>query len=245
MSVTHCAQPQVLALTTAQMTRVDQIMTEDLGVTLLQMMELAGRGLAALARTRFLGGDPRGRRVVVLAGSGGNGGGGLAAARRLHGWCATVEVWLTRDPDHLTAAAAHQLRILRALGLPIHAPEEDSSLGPTDLVLNALVGYSLDGPPIGRIAALIRAANACAAPILSLDLPSGLEATSGTVFDPYIRADATLALALPKTGLWTPGAHGVIGELYLADIGVPQEVYARLGLHVGPIFAREEIVRLG
>ncbi len=245
MSVTHCAQPQVLALTAAQMTRVDRIMRENLGIALLQMMELAGRGLAALARTRFLGGDPRGRRVVVLAGSGGNGGGGLAAARRLHGWCATVEVWLTRDPDHLTAAAAHQLRILRALGLPIHAPEEDPALGPADLVLDALVGYSLDGPSTGRVAALIQAVNAHAAPVLSLDLPSGLEATSGTVFDPYIRADATLALALPKTGLWAPGARGVSGELYLADIGVPEEVYARLGLHVGPIFAREEIVRVG
>ncbi len=86
--------------------------------------------------------------------------------------------------------------------------------------------------------------NAHAAPVLSLDLPSGLEATSGTVFDPCVRADATLALALPKTGLWAPGARRVSGELYLADIGVPQEVYARLGLHVGPIFTREEIVRL-
>ncbi len=173
------------------------------------------------------------------------GGGGLAAARRLRGWCATVEVWLTRDPEDLTGAAAHQLRILRALGLPIHAPEEDPVLGPGDLVLDALVGSSLDGPPSGRLAALIRAVNASAAAVLSLDLPSGLEVTSGTVFGSCVRADATPALALPKAGLWAPGAHGVTGELLLADIGVPEEVYVRLGLQVGPIFGQKENVHVG
>ncbi len=73
-------------VTTDQMREVDRAMIDDYGITLLQMMENTGRELARLARSRFLGGDPRASRVEVLAGTGGNGGGGLVCARRLHGW---------------------------------------------------------------------------------------------------------------------------------------------------------------
>ncbi len=240
-----CSVPQIAAVTASQMAEIDRIMTEELGVQLLQMMELAGGALATLARDRFLDGDPRGKRVLVLAGSGGNGGGGMAAARRLHGWCAEVEVWSTRTPNQLRGAAAHQSRTLQALGIPFHAPPGSVRLPPVDLVLDALIGYSLDGPPTGRAARLIEAANAQASPILSLDLPSGLEATTGEVSEPCIRASATLTLALPKRGVWTPWAHSVTGELYLADIGVPDAIYTRLGLDVGPIFARQSLLRIG
>ncbi len=243
--ITHaCPVPQIAAATAEQMAEVDRIMTEELGVDLLQMLELAGSALAILARDRFLGGDPRGKRVLVLAGSGGNGGGGMAAARRLHGWCAEVEVWVTRETAFLRGAAAHQVRSLRALGVPVHVPPE-SSLPAADLIVDALIGYSLAGPPSGSVGALIEAANAQAAPILSLDLPSGLDATTGAVFAPCIHANATLALALPKLGLWAPWAHRVTGERYLADIGVPEEVYRRLDLDVGPIFARQQQLRIG
>ena len=71
-------------LTADQMREVDRLMIEEYGIELLQMMENAGRGLADLARERFLDDDPRRRAVVLLAGAGGNGGGGLVAARRLH-----------------------------------------------------------------------------------------------------------------------------------------------------------------
>jgi NAD(P)H-hydrate epimerase len=242
---THvCSLPQIPAVTASQMIEVDRIMTEDLGVDLLQMMELAGAALATLARDRFFGGDARGQRVLVVAGSGGNGGGGMVAARRLHGWCAEVEVWVTRETAFLRGASAHQVRSLRALGVSVHVPPE-SSLPAADLIVDALIGYSLAGPPSGHAAALIRAANDHPASVLSLDLPSGLEATTGTVYDPCIQADATLALALPKRGVWAPWGHGVTGELYLADIGIPYEVYARLGLDVGPIFARQSLLRVG
>lgn len=245
MSAHVCPVPQIATATADEMLEVDRIMTEELGVDLLQMMELAGAALANLARDRFLDGDARGKRVLVLAGSGGNGGGGMVAARRLHGWCAEVDVWTTRDPDQLRAVVAHQAHSLRALDIPLHAPGTREPLPPADLVLDALIGYALNGPPTGNAAALIEAANAQSAPIVSLDLPSGLEATTGAVFDPCIRADATLALALPKLGLWAPWAHRVTGERYLADIGIPEEVYRRLDLDVGPIFARQQMLRIG
>jgi hypothetical protein len=84
-------------LTKEQMAEVDRLMVDEARILLLQMMESAGRHLAHLARVRFLGGDPRGRTVVVLAGTGGNGGGALVAARRLGGWGARVKVVVTSD----------------------------------------------------------------------------------------------------------------------------------------------------
>ncbi len=77
-------------------------------------------------------------------------------------------------------------------------------------------------------------------------MPSGLEATTGVVLSPAIRAAATLTLALPKTGLVAPGVERHVGELYLADIGVPPALYKGpgLGIDVGPVFATSDIVRV-
>jgi len=76
----------VPAISVDQMREVDRLMVDEFGVTLLQMMENAGRSLAVLARDRFLGNYAGGKRVTVLAGSGGNGGGGMVCARRLANW---------------------------------------------------------------------------------------------------------------------------------------------------------------
>jgi NAD(P)H-hydrate epimerase len=237
------------ALTPEQMSRVDRIMVDELGIEVLQLMEVAGQAVAAWARERFLGGDARGKTVLVLAGSGGNGGDGMVAARFLHGWGARPAVWLSHDPDRLHGAAAHQLRSLHSLGLPIHPPLEPGrhDAGPlpgADLIVDALLGFGLSGAPSGPAAHLIVAANAHPAPILAVDLPSGIDARTGDPYDPCIRADATLTLALPKTGLLTAAARPLIGELAVADIGIPPEVYARLGVRVGPLFAERSIVRV-
>jgi len=203
------------------------------------------------ARERFLGGDARGKTVLVLAGSGGNGGDGMVAARFLHSWGAHPAVWLNHDAATLQVqgAAAHQLRSLRTLGLPIQPPsepagEEPGDLPDADLIVDALLGFGLNGPPLGPAAQLIAEANAHPAPILAVDLPSGLDARTGDPYDPCIRAEATLTLALPKTGLLAPAARPVIGELAVADIGVPAEVYDRIGVRVGPLFAERSIVRV-
>ncbi|MCH9686544.1 MAG: NAD(P)H-hydrate epimerase [Deltaproteobacteria bacterium] len=234
------------SLTTAQMIEVDRAMIEDYGIVLMQMMENAGRALATLARERFLGGDPRGRRVTVLAGTGGNGGGALVCARRLHGWGAVVEVLLTAEDARFTSVPAHQLAIVRHLGLAVRRRSALEEVAAPALVIDGLIGYSLRGDPREDAAALIDWANAAAAPVLALDAPSGVDTTSGTIHDPAIRAAATMTLALPKRGLLEPGLGETVGELYLADIGVPPSLYAGPGLElqVEPLFATSDIVRL-
>lgn len=231
-------------VTTAQMREADRLMMEEFGVTLLQMMENAGRSLAGLARDVFLNSDPRGKRVAVLAGPGGNGGGGMAAARRLAAWGASVEVWLAGPSDGLGEAAAQQLSALRAVGVPVREADDEPSPPRAEVVLDALLGYSLEGAPRGGAGTLIRAANAGSAPVLSLDVPSGVDASSGQVHDPAIRAEVTLTLALPKTGL--AAARDQVGDLYVGDIGVPPQLWERpeIGVTVGPVFHRSELLRV-
>ncbi|MFQ5522757.1 MAG: NAD(P)H-hydrate epimerase [Acidimicrobiia bacterium] len=232
-------------LTTSQMVEVDRAMIEDYSIDLVQMMENAGRTLAHLARARFLDGDPVGRRIVVLAGTGGNGGGALVAARRLHSYGAQVEVLVAKAAVEFAPVPAHQLDIVRRMGIKIGDPAGLGAVDTPDLVVDGVIGYSLRGAPRDGAAELIRWANHKSAPVLSLDVPSGIDADSGTVFDPAVVATATMTLALPKEGLRVPGIERVVGELYLADIGVPPELYSRfLGIEVGPLFAESDVLLL-
>ena len=240
------AERDVPYLSTEQMIEVDRAMMEDFKIELIQMMENAGRNLAHLARVRFLGGDPRGKRVVVLAGTGGNGGGALVAARRLHSWGADVRVYITRPAPDFTPIPAHQLDILQRMKVPIGFAADLAQQDDCEVILDGVIGYSLKGAPRGSAADLIRWANRQDAPSLALDAPSGVDPTTGIAYDPNIRATATMTLALPKQGFLAPRIAARLGELYVADISVPPGLYAGpgLGLSVGPLFAQEEIVRL-
>jgi len=234
---------KVSALSVDQMREVDRIAMEETGPTLLQMMENAGSILAEFTCEQW----PRGVRVgpvVVLAGAGHNGGGGICAAYHLLCQGGNVRVCLGCDESRLKKTTAKQLKRFReAGGLVIDTAEVLDSK--PFLVIDALIGYGLHGAPYGLIAELIRWANICSAPILSLDVPSGLNADIGTLsYDtashPCIRATKTLTLALPKQGLIAACA----GELWLADIGIPGTVFQKLGIDVKQPFAGTTKIRL-
>lgn len=219
-------------LSVDEMREVDRIMVDELGIALIQMMENAGRSLADLTIRRF---SPS--TAVVLAGRGGNGGGGLAAARHLANRGVDVRVVPTRDDDGLGEAPTAQMTALRRMGVPVGEEPSDA-----DVVIDAVIGYALSGDPRGREAELVSWAAGSDAPVLSLDVPSGLDATTGRTGDPCVRADATLTLAMPKTGL--RAAPSMVGELYVADISVPPSVYEQLGHPVGNVFAVGTILRV-
>jgi NAD(P)H-hydrate epimerase len=228
-------------LTTGQMIEVDRLMIEEWGITLIQMMENAGRHLAELAR-RQLRGTTKGSSIAVLCGTGNNGGGGMAAARHLSNWGAHVQVILVGAESRLKEIPAHQWRILKKMEV-LHS---DIELSTVDLILDAMLGYGANGNPRSPVADWIQHANESSRPILSLDSPSGLDTTTGTPGSPCIHASATLTLALPKTGLLPSSAKEFVGDLYLADIGVPPELYAApsLGLQVTSPFSKDSIVKL-
>jgi NAD(P)H-hydrate epimerase len=219
----------VPAVTAKQMREVDRIAMEEFGLGILQMMENAGRNLAANV-LHMLGGTSG--EVTILAGSGGNGGGGLCCARHLHNRGFGINLVLDREASALRGAAANQLRILQAVGLnPVDYSQSREMTRRANLVVDALIGYSLRGAPRGWTAELIGMCSEYAAQVLSLDVPSGLDAITGETPGHIVRPDRTLTLALPKTGL-----ASVPGELYVADIGIPPEVYQPLGLSFEPFF---------
>jgi NAD(P)H-hydrate epimerase len=233
-------ETSIPSLTTGQMVDVDRLMIDVYGIQLVQMMENAGANLAKLAR-RMLGGDIQSRQIAMLCGAGNNGGGGMVAARHLSNWGAEVQVKLVADPARLKEAPAHQWRILEAMQL---AGNYEPDLEACDLVIDAILGYGLAGDPRGQIADWITRINTAGRPSLALDVPSGLDASTGIPGAPCLRATATLTLAMPKTGLLVPSALPYVGALYLADIGVPPALYDRLGIQAPPIFAYDSIVEI-
>lgn len=219
-------------VTADQMREIDRIMVEDLHIELVQMMENAGRSLVELAIRRF-----KPDSVTVLAGSGGNGGGGMAAARHLVNRGVDVRVVLAASEGSLRPVPARQLAILHRMGVTVDADPRDA-----DVVIDAVLGYSLRDNPRGRAAELIGWANEQAAPVLALDIPSGLDASTGNVGSPCVRATATMTLALPKAGLLTAKEH--VGRLFLADISVPSLAFKRLGIAVPELFTLDTVVEL-
>lgn len=228
---------EVPAVDTEQMREVDRIAIEETGPNLYQMMENAGRNLAMLA-VELLGAGWKQAKILVLAGGGGNGGGGICAARHLANRDAKVVICLA-DPMALREVPAFQYKVLRSTSAREIEFERITDQRP-DLVLDALIGYGLQQAPKGRSAELIAWTTSSRAPVLSLDIPSGVDSTTGQAPGVFIKARSTLTLALPKKGLLPQHT----GDLYLGDIGIPAAVYQRLGVTYVSPFGREFYVRL-
>jgi len=215
------------AVTAAEMRRVDDVAVEDAGLALVQMMEHAGRGLAA-AVVDHAGGVPD--AVSVLAGTGGNGGGGLAAARHLRNRGADVDLTLSKPPDAFEGPTGRQLSLLRADGVtPDHGRVPGAAALADGPVVDALVGYGLSGAPRGRVRDLVAATGG--ADVVSLDVPTGVDATDGSRPGAAVDPALVATLALPKTGLAPLDA-----PVTLVDLGIPGVVYERAGLAHDPPF---------
>lgn len=228
----------VPAITTAQMREVDRVAIDELGPNLYQMMENAGRNLASLC-VELLGGRWPSAPIVVLAGTGGNGGGGICAARHLanHGGNVTLVI---SNPSHLKGVPADQLALYRATGARVSTVDELDTVD-AELLVDAVLGYSLGGAPHGAAAELIRWMSQHPAPVVSLDVPSGVDSTTGVAPGDHVTATHTMTLAAPKTGLDVEAA----GNLLLADIGIPREVYQRVGIDLpAALFASGYRVRI-
>lgn len=240
---------EVPAVPAAQMREIQRLAQEEYGIDILQITENAGRACSNLA-LQMLGGRARGQSVVVLAGGGNLGAAGLCAARTLSIFGFRVNPVLADVESEASFAVRRELTVLRNSGVLEAAGAEtteialEDALGRADLVIDALVGYGLEGPPTGVTAAATELATVSRKPILALDVPTGVSAASGEPSTPAIRASTTLVLDLPKRGTLQPGARPYVGELYLADLGIPRAVHERLGISVGSLFSEGPIVRL-
>jgi NAD(P)H-hydrate epimerase len=238
---------RIKPITIDQMREVDRLMVEEFGVSINMMMEHASRNIAELSRTT-LGGSVKDKDILVLAGKGNNGGDGIGAVRHLTNWGGHVHTVLATPVSDLTEQARVQYRVLAATDSPVSFAQNTTIaelthlLKSSNLIIDALLGYNLHGNPQEPYASLIELANENDTPVLSVDIPSGLEGTTGTPSTPTIRAQSTLTLTLPKIGLMKQEAKEYVGDLYVADLSVPKQVYERIGIKVPLLFEKSEVV---
>ncbi|MGH2398520.1 MAG: NAD(P)H-hydrate epimerase, partial [bacterium] len=210
--------------TAAQIAELDRRATERSGIPVERLMETAGRRVAQAAMDLVPG--LRGP-VTVLAGKGHNGGDGLIAARQLASRGISVVALLAGAETEYSGEAGRTLGRAREAGVRII---DTSALAPGELVravstaaliIDALVGTGFRGPARGSAAEMIEAANGSKRPVLAVDVPSGLNADTGQVDGPVVRAAATVTMGLPKIGLLVPPGIELAGTIYVSDIGYP------------------------
>jgi len=176
-------------------------------------------------------------KVVVVCGAGNNGGDGYVVARHLMARGADVEVFLASSSEKVTGDARinHDAYIdlggrLTQLPNGAEGPEFDTALDEADFIVDAIFGTGLDRPIRGPLLDMISAINASEAHVLALDVPSGLDADSGSPLGVAVQADDTVTFAHLKIGLLTPEGARLAGNVHVVDLGVPD---APILAHVG------------
>lgn len=221
--------------TAKEMERLDAVAVEN-GLAIHQMMELAGWHMVALFKVQRI---KKTARVAVVCGVGNKGGDGLSAARHLvnNGYTnvsvVLIKRALKRDPTH-------HLNLLTRMKVPVAYFNEAKSMewvAHADIIIDALIGYHLNGAPRGAFADAIEAVNSAPAKVIAYDMPTGLDATHGICTGTCINAYATLTLALPKRGLFSEEGKRHSGRIFLADIGIPAFLYDKVRKGSRPAFS--------
>ena len=218
-------------LTSRQVVEVDRLAHERFGVSVDWLMEAAGWQVARFCRGQ----------TAVVCGIGNNAGDGLAAARHLHRWGRLGAVSCV-DAGRLRESAARERDALVKLGVDV---SDELNLDGAEVVVDAIFGTGLSRRPEGKFAAWIEAINGSGSRVIAVDVPSGLDADTGVAYAPTVSAHTTVTLGLAKPGLLKKDGPGAAGEVWLADIGVPFEAYAAVGIEVPRhLFAEHDRVQL-
>jgi ADP-dependent NAD(P)H-hydrate dehydratase / NAD(P)H-hydrate epimerase len=206
------------------MRAIDRWAIEEQGVPSLELMERAGQGV-----TRVIEGLAPDGPVCVVCGKGNNGGDGLVVARLLREAGREVAVLCTAAPEELSGDAARNLARLPGEP-PRQIAEGESALGEAALVVDALLGTGFEGTPRGVVAEAIEGIRAVRAPVVSVDVPSGVDASTGTVAGAAVRASATITFHAAKPGLWIRPGKAHAGAVHTIDIGIPRGAPAEAGI---------------
>ena len=232
------------------MRSIDRRTIDDHGISGFELMERAGCRVSETAQ-RILGGAV-GKTISVVCGKGNNGGDGYVAARYLHQRGAVVTCYVLAGRPAVSGDAARHLERLEESGLSpvflIDAPFEFHDRSPA-LIIDALLGTGLNGPPREPYGAAIAEINRCPSPVLSVDTPSGLEPGCGYPQSrssgrwTCVRADHTLAIGMMKVDLATWPGRSWSGSVEVADIGFPDEAMEAERLYLA-MPEREEMAGL-
>lgn len=214
-------------LTCEQIRRVDRVAIEQWGIPGIVLMENAGRGVADVICDAGIKGP-----VLIACARGNNGGDGLVVARHLHLRGVEATVLLACAAADLSGDGAWNLGVLRRTSVPILelalTSEQHISelLNSADWVVDALLGTGAHGDPREPLASLIHRMNQSDAKKLAIDIPSGLNATTGEPSSVTFRADRTCSFVALKEGFANPAAKEVLGQVHVLDIGLPAELVA-------------------
>ncbi|QNB46590.1 NAD(P)H-hydrate dehydratase [Thermanaerosceptrum fracticalcis] len=220
-------------VTGSEMKLLDKWAVEERGIPTVLLMENAGNAIAQTVKQIFA--SVSGRYVIILVGKGNNGGDALVAARHLHQLGAEVKLFLLFPPEEFQGAVKTNWHFIESLDLKWHQLQDDHSfyllklsLNNCDLIIDGIFGTGFRGDPQGHVSRAIQVVNESSCPVLAIDVPSGLDADTGRVGDPCIKANYTVTFAWAKRGLVLyPGKH-FVGKLVVADISLPQDALALL-----------------
>ena len=221
----------MLLVTTAQMQKLDKKAMKEFGIPGLILMENAGRGTFELICRHFAARLRQG--VTILAGPGNNGGDGFVIARHLNQEGVKVELLILAPGEKFRGDALVNYNIVKKLGLPVTECLDSDTLSSmsetiekSGLIVDAIFGTGLVREVTGRFAQSIEMANASPAPIVAVDIPSGLSSDTGRPLGTAIRADLTATMALAKLGLVLHPGTEYAGELHIVEIGIPDTAVA-------------------
>ncbi|RJQ28934.1 MAG: NAD(P)H-hydrate dehydratase [Peptococcaceae bacterium] len=225
----------MLVVTSEEMKKVDQSAIKEYGIPGIVLMENAGLQVVKVVEKVL--GDLPGKEIAIFVGKGNNGGDGLVVARHLLNRRASVKVLTLADYEEIKGDARVNLEIWRKMGQKVHSLTRGDSLNvirlilmSVDLVVDAIYGTGFRGPVGEKIGGIIEVLNKSGKPVVAVDIPSGLEADTGAVNGPCIRASHTVTFGLPKLGLVTGAGPEYAGELHVVDISIPAMVIEKSGL---------------
>ncbi len=208
-----------------QVRELDHLAIERYGIPGIVLMENASTGAARVALAMLR----RNRRALVLCGGGNNGGDGLAIGRHLHNRGIEILLATTIDPSGYKGDAAINMNIVRQMNLPIQPATPDLiRQWQGGLIIDAIFGTGLSQPPRGDFAAIVAAVADNGAPVLSIDLPSGLDCDTGEPLGNAIRARATVTFVAAKKGFANPASRPYTGRVIVCGIGAPRELIAEV-----------------
>jgi NAD(P)H-hydrate epimerase len=220
-------------VTANQMQNLDGTAINQYNIPGLELMENAGQATVDALVARF--GSPVDKRLAILVGPGNNGGDGLVIARLLHELDGRPEVYMLVQGDSLKGDARTNFEKLAQLPVAIHYLLNDESadllkttLAGSWLVVDSLFGTGLTRDVTNRFATVIETINTSNCPVVAVDIPSGLCSDTGKPLGGSVRADLTVTFGLPKTGQVTYPGKSFVGELVIADIGIPDEAIQQL-----------------
>ncbi|HEY9198928.1 MAG TPA: NAD(P)H-hydrate dehydratase, partial [Gammaproteobacteria bacterium] len=205
----------------AQVREFDRRAIEEQGIAGYELMTRAAA--AALRELRAYW--PRARRIHVICGAGNNAGDGYVLARLAQAAGLDPRIVHLVDPEELRGDARTACLDARAAAVPA-VPFTAYACADADVLVDALLGTGLDRPLSDTWAAAVDAINAAAAPVLALDIPSGLQADTGAVQGCAVRADLTVSFIAAKPGLYTGRGPDHTGRIVLATLDVPPAVFA-------------------